>query len=340
MKFGQYLVEHDIVDEETMIQALNIQRRRNLIPLGEIALQKHLLNSKELFAILNHQDVSGGKFRDAALDLGYLNQEQITLLVKLQETIHCTIGSILVELHKVDQTEIDAAWEGHSSESSSGQVQISSPEKEPTTEDNIDEMVKIFTYINQPCPVCQQASKQKMINPTICIKSKHDVDLKPSEYNWTVEPPQTVNPLLYEIWTCSECGFVANHRYFKKPTRELSMSPLNFAKKFKKVWEDNPELIEMRKSICDGTDNYTRAITDLLSAIHTFSQVRAIADKDSLPLANHCHHLAWLFRDLDTLGMNSPEHAEIKQLIEEFKKINNDLPGTEHEALLKALSYY
>ena len=76
---------------------------------------------------------------------------------------------------------------------------------------------------------------------------------------------------------------------------------------------------------------YTTSIKITLSAIYVFEKVKAIASKDSLILARHYHHLAWLYRDL-------PKQSDLK--IDELHGKVPTIVQTECEALQKALDYY
>lgn len=337
-KFGQYLVENGIVDEATMIQVLSIQRRRNLIPLGEIALQKHMLTPKELLDILNIQSDTGQKFGDIAIESGYLTPKQMDILLKIQKTIHGTFGSILVELKKVDKETIDSAWEAFNS-----QMRNDAPKDIIPKTSNIEEVSQkpatmVFKKINQQCPVCDSSSEQFLVDPELYNIVKSDIDKKTAIFKWKVDLPSTYNPIIYEVWLCKNCGYSAHHTYFLSPTVELSMSPLNFSKKVGKILDNNQELKMMQEYELLEQLKYANAIKYTIIAIYIFEQVPAIVNKDSLMLAKHYQLLSWLFREIEQ--QNISESEEIKKLIEYFKRYFKTVPQTEVEALEKALTYY
>ena len=238
-KFGQYLVENEIIDEETMIQVLSIQRRRDLIPIGEIALQKHMLNAKELFDILNTQDETGAKFGETALNLGFLNKEQIKILLKLQKTIHGTVGSILVELKKVDQATIDSALKLYHNECVQEKIGLSTtkvPNKKNSndlTNTPLSLTSEMLLKSKQKCPICEHESIQEIINPELYSIVEYDIDFKPVTYKWKSEAEQLDYPLIYNVWKCPKCSFCSLYKYFKDPTNDMTMSPYNFSKKIK-----------------------------------------------------------------------------------------------------------
>lgn len=346
MKFGQYLVEQGIVDEETIIQVLSIQRRRNLIPIGEIAMQKHLLNAKQLFEVLNRQEETGEQFGETACTLGYLDQDQLLQLLTIQRSIHGTIGSILVELKKVDQQTLDDAWKEFHAIDKHAPIPAKTIELAQETRSKVPVQAKstqpdqsLFTKTSLACPVCEHQEEHCTIIPSAYRKTKYDIDLKPSEYSWLNVSHETINPALYDTWQCSQCRFAANNRYFKNVTREISISPFNFAKKVKRAYKKD-ELQELNEIQSQEQGTYANAFLKLYTAIAIYQNVQAIAEKDALPLANHYHHLAWLFRELATNDIADSERETITALIKQIQEIIPEMPSTETKALLKALDSY
>ena len=99
MLFGEYLVKKGLVDEETLVIALDQQRQQNS-PLGQIALKTGLINKKELFKILTEQrkpDSKEKSFGLIALELEILTTEQVDGLVASQSESNFLLGEILVE---------------------------------------------------------------------------------------------------------------------------------------------------------------------------------------------------------------------------------------------------
>ncbi len=99
MLFGEYLVKKGLVDEETLVIALDQQRQQNS-PLGQIALKTGLINKKELFQILTEQrkpDSKEKSFGLIALELEILTTEQVDGLVASQSESNFLLGEILVE---------------------------------------------------------------------------------------------------------------------------------------------------------------------------------------------------------------------------------------------------
>lgn len=108
MIFGEYLVERNIIREKDLARALEIQKT-DRVPLGQLAMQKGLIDNKQLFRILSRQrkleekDKSFGKL---AVEMEYLSQEQVETLLERQTHTHRLLGEILVSQGWVSQVEL------------------------------------------------------------------------------------------------------------------------------------------------------------------------------------------------------------------------------------------
>lgn len=108
MIFGEYLVEQNIIRQEDLARALELQKT-DRIPLGQLAMQKGLIDNKQLFRILSRQrkpeerDKSFGKL---AVEMDYLSQEQIEALLERQTHTNRLLGEILVSQGLVSQMEL------------------------------------------------------------------------------------------------------------------------------------------------------------------------------------------------------------------------------------------
>ncbi|MCA9484831.1 MAG: hypothetical protein KC553_13955 [Nitrospina sp.] len=97
--FGEFLVDKGLVDEETLVIALDQQRQVNS-PLGQVALKAGLINKKDLYRILTEQrrpESRDKSFGLIALELDILTVEQVDLLVAQQSESNLMLGEILVE---------------------------------------------------------------------------------------------------------------------------------------------------------------------------------------------------------------------------------------------------
>jgi hypothetical protein len=116
--FGEYLVEQNIIRQEDLARALELQKT-DRIPLGQLAMQKGLIDNKQLFRILSRQrkpeerDKSFGKL---AVEMEYLSQEQIEALLERQTHTNRLLGEILVSQGLVSQMELIKALKKFRSE--------------------------------------------------------------------------------------------------------------------------------------------------------------------------------------------------------------------------------
>jgi len=106
-KFGEFLLEKGEIDATTLVEALHMQNKRNVMQLGETAIQGGVLSPEQLLEILNAQGTIDERFEDIALLLGYLTQDNIDELRRKQKNEQQFIGEILVALEKLPQTKLD-----------------------------------------------------------------------------------------------------------------------------------------------------------------------------------------------------------------------------------------
>jgi len=108
MNFGDYLVRQSIIREKDLTRTLEMQKV-DRIPLGQLALQKGLIDNKALFRILSRQRKVEGRnqtFGQLAIQLGYLSQEQVNDLLKMQTQTNRLLGELLVSQGFVSQVEM------------------------------------------------------------------------------------------------------------------------------------------------------------------------------------------------------------------------------------------
>ena len=108
MNFGEYLVQQNIIQETDLDRALAIQKT-DRVPLGQLALQKGLIDNKHLFRILSRQrrpEDRNKNFGTLAIAMGYLDQEQVDSLLEQQTHTNRLLGEILVFLKLVSQMKL------------------------------------------------------------------------------------------------------------------------------------------------------------------------------------------------------------------------------------------
>ncbi len=108
MIFGEYLVEQNIIRQIDLSRALEFQKT-DRVPLGQLAMQKGLIDNKQLFRILSRQrrpeekDKSFGKL---AVEMEYLSREQVEMLLERQTHTNRLLGEIRVSQGLVSQMEL------------------------------------------------------------------------------------------------------------------------------------------------------------------------------------------------------------------------------------------
>lgn len=108
MIFGEYLVEQNLLRKEDLERALALQKIDRM-PLGQLALQQGLISNQKLFRILSRQRKPEDKdknFGKLAVEMGFLEQEQIESLLERQTHTNRLLGEILVSLGLVAQIDL------------------------------------------------------------------------------------------------------------------------------------------------------------------------------------------------------------------------------------------
>ncbi len=108
MIFGEYLVEQNIIREKDLARALEIQKT-DRVPLGRLAMQKGLIDNKQLFRILSRQrkpEEKNKSFGKLAVAMEYLSQDQVEALLEQQTHTNRLLGEILVSEGWVSQMKL------------------------------------------------------------------------------------------------------------------------------------------------------------------------------------------------------------------------------------------
>lgn len=338
-RFGEFLIRKNVIDSFALVQALNIQRRRGLIPLGEIALHDKLISAENLLNILDIQSNTGRRFGDIALEFGYLTESQINVLCKKQMQLHSHIGEILVEMNKIKADELDRLLAEFNASLDDN------THEEDATIYEADESDDIFIYSDITCPVCGEKSAQKLVKSSLYEVGEKDIDLKPIEYKWTSERAGDCYPQLYDIWQCPKCHFALEHDDFEDPTKDIPPSLHNFRKKVTYLFSEDHEVAGVI-SMLSNEDNFEDgcefvvAIRRYLQAICVYSKLPIIAEQEGVPLAQLCLHLAWIYRDLRSANVDELYLSELKKIKLAIDHLWIKAPLNETAALEMALYYY
>lgn len=101
LKFAQFLLDRNIVNEETVFEALTIQQRMNPCA-GQIAIREGYLTAKQALSTLSEQAGSYRYFGELAVELGYMTRQNMERILNIQHRCRPGLGEILVEMEKID----------------------------------------------------------------------------------------------------------------------------------------------------------------------------------------------------------------------------------------------
>lgn len=108
--FGAYLIEQGIVSLETVVQALNQQRKQQK-PIGAVAVDAGLMSEAQVFELLNEQSAADQGTRvplgQLAKRRGWLNDAELSKLLQAQKQSRPQLGEILVGMKALSQAELE-----------------------------------------------------------------------------------------------------------------------------------------------------------------------------------------------------------------------------------------
>lgn len=95
--FGQYLVENNLVNRESLLQAIELQEQKNL-KLGEMALSMGYVTQADIERAHNAQMSKDMKLGDLLVEMGILTLNQLNEVITRQKNTHLYIGEALVQI--------------------------------------------------------------------------------------------------------------------------------------------------------------------------------------------------------------------------------------------------
>ena len=107
-RFGEYLVEKGLIEEEQRDEALMIQEAIYQ-RLGALATVEDFLSVTQLYDILEEQKYTGTMFGETACKMNLLEDEQLEALLNLQDKVKMKVGEILVGLFYLQRDTMEAA---------------------------------------------------------------------------------------------------------------------------------------------------------------------------------------------------------------------------------------
>ena len=105
-KFGQFLVNNDVVTDAMVLEAL-VRQEKSQENISRIAIAKRYLTVKQVLSIYNEQADSCDSFTAMAKKLGYLTESEIAQLQTLQQQSRPRLGEILVDMGVMDHKTLE-----------------------------------------------------------------------------------------------------------------------------------------------------------------------------------------------------------------------------------------
>ncbi len=108
--FGQFLIEKDIITNESLLHAIELQERTNL-KLGEMALAMEYITQADIDRAHKAQLSKDMKLGDLLVDLGILTLPQLLEVIARQKATHIFIGEALVKVGAITPEKLETALE-------------------------------------------------------------------------------------------------------------------------------------------------------------------------------------------------------------------------------------
>jgi hypothetical protein len=107
MQFGLYLHRKGVITADELVAALEVQTR-NLVRIGQLALEECILSARDIFNILRAQhDLPHEPFGEQAIRLGLLTRAELMRLLMIQADRRVPLGDILVRQGVLTQQRAD-----------------------------------------------------------------------------------------------------------------------------------------------------------------------------------------------------------------------------------------
>jgi len=104
--FGQYLLSKGVISRDALIDAINLQRKKNL-SLTALAVRLGYLDSQQEEEILFRYRTTDSKLEDLCLASGHLTRDQLDDLTRIQTSDWRRIGAALVEGGHLSRDEVE-----------------------------------------------------------------------------------------------------------------------------------------------------------------------------------------------------------------------------------------
>lgn len=142
--FGNYLLGKNIITQDQFSHILDY-RKSNRVKLGLIAVEQKLLTVAKAEEINQLQMKMDKKFGDIAIEKGYLNEDEVSKLLKLQGNPYLLFVQAASENDILSKEKVDACLVGFQQENG-----FSHADMEALKNDDIEKVVSILAKANPP----------------------------------------------------------------------------------------------------------------------------------------------------------------------------------------------
>ncbi|HEY4235525.1 MAG TPA: hypothetical protein VGM76_18985 [Lacipirellulaceae bacterium] len=96
MQFELYLKSKGVISADQLVAALEVQQKQ-LVPIGQLAIEEGVLSPRQVFQVLRSQsDSPHEQFGEVAVNLGLMTRDQLQRLLMIQMERKRSLAEILV----------------------------------------------------------------------------------------------------------------------------------------------------------------------------------------------------------------------------------------------------
>lgn len=113
IKFGEFLIENNIITEEELKRALS-QQTTGHYKFGESGFELGIIEEEQVDIVLRaltEEKNAGKKFGEVAEELGIISPDEVDEILELQEDIAIRLGEIVAMSGYVSKEEIEKCLE-------------------------------------------------------------------------------------------------------------------------------------------------------------------------------------------------------------------------------------
>lgn len=142
--FGDYLLGKNIITQEQYDSVLSY-RKTNRVKLGLIAVEQKLLTVTKAEEVNRLQMKMDKRFGDIAVEMGYLNEEEVSMLLKMQGNPYLLFVQAVTENDIMSKEKVDACLVGFEKDNGYTYAEV-----EALKNGEIDKVVALLTKADQP----------------------------------------------------------------------------------------------------------------------------------------------------------------------------------------------